>query len=94
MTETNLRDFIEYLQEGFDKSNATTPQEMGKELSDLMDNVEADNYYGTAQDGDPRMMQIERLANYLAWFYPDQLDPRINANDGVWTAKHNEQKGN
>ena len=56
--------------------------DIARELSSLMDDVETDDYRGTSVDGDPRMFRIEVLANYLHWFYPDKLDKRFNVQEG------------
>lgn len=52
--------------------------QMARELTALMDEVEADNYSGSSIDGDPRMVRIEHLANLLSWFHPNKLDKRFN----------------
>jgi hypothetical protein len=44
---------------------------MARVLSALMDEVEA----GTPLE--EHIRDIERIANYLDWFYPDKLDPRF-----------------
>jgi hypothetical protein len=51
---------------------------MAIELSHLMDLVEASNLIGSSDDGDPRMVRIMELANYLEWFYPEKLDARFS----------------
>ena len=56
--------------------------DIARELSLLMDDVETDDYRGTSVDGDPCMLRIEVLANYLHWFYPDKLDKRFNVHEG------------
>ena len=51
---------------------------MAIELSALMDDVEAQGYFGSSDDGDSRMIRIMELANVLEWLYPDKLDPRFS----------------
>jgi len=51
---------------------------MARELSALMDEVEADGYVGSSDEGDARMIRIMELANFIQWFYPDKLDPRFS----------------
>jgi hypothetical protein len=51
---------------------------MALELSTLMDEVEADGYVGSSDDGDARMIRIMELANVLEWLYPEKLDPRFS----------------
>jgi len=45
---------------------------MARVLAALMDEVEA----GTPLE--ENRSDIERIANYLDWFYPDKLDPRFS----------------
>ena len=50
---------------------------MAAECSYLMNLVEAD-YQGIAADQeDHRMIRISKIANILAWFKPELLDPRF-----------------
>jgi len=51
---------------------------MAMELSSLMDSYEASNFVGSSDDGDPTMIRIMELANYLEWFYPEKLDSRFS----------------
>ena len=51
--------------------------EMAAELSSLMDEVEAANFAGSSDDGDPRMVRISELASLLSWFAPEKLDKRF-----------------
>ena len=51
---------------------------MAMELSTLMDEVEADGYAGSSDEGDARMVRIMELANWIQWFYPERLDPRFS----------------
>ena len=44
---------------------------MARVLSGLMDEVEA------GSDLEEHRRDIEAIANYLDWFYPDKLDPRF-----------------
>lgn len=50
---------------------------MAAECSYLMDQVEADYKGSVADQEDPRMIRISEIANILAWFKPDLLDPRF-----------------
>jgi hypothetical protein len=51
---------------------------MARELSNLMDEVEAlGGAHTSAGSEDEVMLRIQYLANYLDWFYPDLLDPRF-----------------
>jgi len=53
--------------------------EMARELSNLMDEVEAlGGEHTSAGSTDETMLRIEYLANFLSWFYPDKLDPRFS----------------
>lgn len=48
-------------------------------LTYLMDKVEESGFHGTSEGSEnPLMLEIEDLANFLNWFYPDLLDPRFN----------------
>jgi len=53
------------------------PQELSALCSSLMDEIEASAYTGSSDDGDPRMVRIMEIANYLSWFYPELLDKRF-----------------
>lgn len=51
---------------------------MARELSGLMDEVEAWGGDHTSEGSDNEVLKrIEYLANYLDWFYPDLLDKRF-----------------
>ena len=51
---------------------------MARELSNLMDEVEArGGAHTSAGSTDETMVRIEHLANWLSWFYPDKLDSRF-----------------
>jgi hypothetical protein len=51
---------------------------MARELSNLMDEVEAlGGSHTSAGSTDETMLRIEYLANYLDWFYPHLLDKRF-----------------
>ncbi len=52
-------------------------EEIALECSRLMDEVEAEGYNGSSDDGDPRMVRISEIATLLAYFRPDLLDPRF-----------------
>lgn len=53
-------------------------QRMARELSNLMDEVEArGGDYTSEGSTDEDILRIEYLANYLDWFYPDLLDKRF-----------------
>jgi len=52
-------------------------EEIALECSRLMDAIEAEGGAHSSDGGDPRMVRIMALANYLAWFYPEHLDPRF-----------------
>ena len=52
---------------------------MARELSSLMDEVEALGGDVTSEGSeDEAMLRIEYLANYLSWFYPQLLDKRFS----------------
>lgn len=47
-------------------------------LSYLMDEIEASGFHGTSEGTENLvMLEIEELANFLNWFYPNLLDPRF-----------------
>ena len=49
-----------------------------RELSSLMDGVDALGVDVTSEDSEDEVMaRIEFLANYLSWFYPQLLDKRF-----------------
>lgn len=50
---------------------------MAAECSYLMNLVEADMKGSPADPEDPRMIRISEIANILAWFKPELLDPRF-----------------
>lgn len=50
---------------------------MAAECSYLMDQIEADFKGSPADQEDPRMVRITEIANILAWFKPELLDPRF-----------------
>ena len=53
-------------------------RDMARELSGLMDEVEAWGGTHTSEGSDNEMLKrIEYLANYLDWFFPDLLDKRF-----------------
>lgn len=52
---------------------------MARELSNLMDEVEARGGNHTSEGStDETLLRIEYLANFLSWFYPDKLDKRFS----------------
>jgi hypothetical protein len=54
-----------------------TFEEMAIECSRLMDQVEADNYNGSSDDGDSRMVLISEYATLLSALAPELLDKRF-----------------
>lgn len=52
-------------------------EEMARECSALMDEIEKSAYTGSSEDGDPRMARISELASLLSWFAPELLDKRF-----------------
>lgn len=50
---------------------------MAAECTYLMNLVEADYKGSSADQEDPRMVRISEIANILAWFKPELLDPRF-----------------
>jgi hypothetical protein len=50
---------------------------MAAECTYLMNLVEADYQGVPADQEDPRMVRISEIANILAWFKPELLDPRF-----------------
>jgi len=62
----------------FESMEEESAYRMAKELSVLMDEVEADGYVGSSDEGDVRMVRIMELANWIQWFYPERLDPRFS----------------
>jgi hypothetical protein len=50
---------------------------MAAECTYLMNQVEADGFVGTSDDGDPRMIRIAEIATLLESFKPELLDPRF-----------------
>lgn len=56
-----------------------TLEEMAKECSALMDEIEAEGFHGSNEDEDPdpRMTRIGEIATLLQSFAPELLDPRF-----------------
>lgn len=50
---------------------------MAQECTTLMDEIEAEGYVGSNDDGDPRMVRISEIATYLSYFFPELLDKRF-----------------
>ena len=50
---------------------------MAAECTYLMNQVEAEGYVGSDEDGDPRMVRISEIATVLSYFRPELLDPRF-----------------
>ena len=66
--------------EQFDTSVlAPTPsfEDMARECSALMDEVEAEGGAHTSDEGDPRMVRISELATLISYFAPELLDKRF-----------------
>ena len=58
---------------------AEAASRMARELSSLMDEVDALGVAVTSEDSEDAVMaRIEFLANYLSWFYPQLLDKRFS----------------
>lgn len=51
--------------------------EIAKECSALMNEIEAELNGSPADPEDPRMVRISEIATYLSYFFPELLDPRF-----------------
>ncbi len=60
------------------ENDQPTPEMLAEECSALMDEVEAEGFSGSSDEGDPRMVRISEIATLLSYFRPDLLDPRFS----------------